>query len=167
MACDVFISYAHRDNLAPNNGQGFVSRLIELVKIASEQRYGHDIVFFWDEDLASGVQWEREIYEKLGICRIFIPIVSPSWRNSKWAGQEWDAVWRRVREDRSLGNQTRIIPVSYFMERGATADLPEEVRSLQFRRRFQGLMSNTELLKQADGLADDVAKLLSKLDQLQ
>jgi hypothetical protein len=58
MACDVFVSYAHRDNRAPNGFQGFISRLIQLIKIRAEQKYGSDIAWFWDDELASGTRWE-------------------------------------------------------------------------------------------------------------
>jgi hypothetical protein len=167
VTCDVFVSYARRDNRAPINHQGFVSRLIELVKIGSEQKYGQDIEWFWDEDLASGTQWKDEIYERLAACRVFIAIVSPSWTNSQWAGREWDAVWKRVKEDRALGNQTRIIPVSFSLDKGAIATLPEQVRSLQFRRRFHSVMPDGELLRQADGLADDVVRILILLDRIE
>ena len=100
MASDVFISYSHRDNLAPNGSEnGFVSRLRSAVEVMAGMKYGCDISFFFDEDLASGCLWEQAIYDELANCRVLLPIVSPSWQNSKWAGKEWDAVWERVRED--------------------------------------------------------------------
>jgi hypothetical protein len=169
MPCDVFVSYAHRDNKVPE-GQptlGFVNRLVSYIEVEGGKKYGsRDIEVWSDEDLASGTLWSQALYEKLATCRVFLPIVSPSWMNSRWAGQEWNAVWNRVKNDQSLGTQTRIIPVSYLLDKGLTATLPAEVRSLQFNRRFRSVMSDVEFQKEADGLASDVANRLKALDKL-
>jgi hypothetical protein len=166
MACDIFVSYAHRDNRTSKGGEGFISRLTELVRIRSEQKYGFDIDLFSDEGLASGTLWEPTLYEQLDTCRVFLPIISPSWANSRWAGKEWDAVWKRVKQDRSLGNQTRIIPVSFEISDGFISSLPEQQKSLQFRRHFRNQMSDQEFRHEVDGLSEDISKLLKKLDAL-
>jgi hypothetical protein len=165
MACDVFVSYAHRDNQAAE-GLPFVSRLVKFIQVETGKKYGRDVVVWWDESLASGTQWNEAIYDELAACRIFLPIVSPSWTNSKWAGQEWDAVWKRVKEDQALGTQTRIIPVSFELSKGFTSSLPEQQRSLQFKRHFRNLMLEQEFRLEADGLAGDISGLLTKLDGL-
>jgi hypothetical protein len=160
---DVFISYAHLDNESAE-GMGFISRLKNFLKIEASKKYGKKVILWWDADLAAGTRWEPEIYNQLSGCRIFLAIISPSWTNSHWAGQEWTAVWNRLAVDEALGTQTRIIPVAFEFSEGFMSTLPEQQRSLQFRRYFRTVMSDVDFRTEADALAGDISRLLIKID---
>jgi hypothetical protein len=161
---DVFLSYSHLDNEAAE-GVGFISRLVKFIQVGVSLKYGRRVTIWWDENLAAGTQWNQEIYDQLSECRVFLAIVSPSWTNSQWAGQEWHAVWNRLAVDQTLGTQTRIIPVSFEYSKGFISTLPEQQRSLQFRRHFRMVMTDAEFKTEVDALAEDISRLLKRLDE--
>jgi hypothetical protein len=166
MAYDIFVSYAHLDNEVAE-GPAFVTRLVSFIKVEASKKYGSSVSVWWDKDLEAGALWDPALEEQLRDCRILLAIVSPSWVNSKWANKEWDRFWSRVKGDEALGNQTRIIPVSFELSKGFTATLPAQQRSLQFTRHFRSVMSDVEFRTEADGLAADISRLLKKLDELE
>ena len=176
---DVFISYAHADNRIPigrQEGYGFVSLLRSYVETWVGQLYTRDVKVSFDGDFASGTLWKEEIYSKLANCRVFLPIVSPRWQESKWTRREWNALWQRVKEDEGLGNDTRIIPISYNLDDKSEFRMPSqsgeesesrlraETQSLKFKRRFYIVQDDFD--KQAYGLAKDIADRLIRLDKL-
>jgi hypothetical protein len=163
MASDVFVSYAHRDNTAAE-GEPFVARLLKYIGTECSKKYGRDIQVFDEGVLASGTQWEKAIYDELAACRIFLPIVSPSWVASNWAGDQWDAVSQRVKQDRELGRQTRIVPIAYLLKKGRE-ELPEKVRSLELRYYFDEVMDTFSFRMKVDLLANEIADLLKLLDR--
>jgi len=165
MACDVFVSYAHIDDQPYDGRGGFVSRLIEAFRVPAEQNYGKKLNIYWDKDLASGTSWNPAIYDELASCRIFLAVISPSWQNSQWAGKEWDAVWTRLTKEECRGRQTCIIPVSYTLNKGFKSSLPDQVKSLQICREFKRRMSDDEFTEQVEGLAEDIANVLLRLDK--
>jgi hypothetical protein len=75
-------------------------------------------------------------------------------------------VWERVKKDQDLGTQTRIIPVSFELSKGFTSTLPQQQRSLQFKRHFRNVMSEWEFRTEADNLAGDISQLLKKFDEI-
>jgi len=177
---DVFISYAHKDNevaLGEKPSLGFVARLVSRIRLYGEMRYRTKLKIFYDSDLASGVLWEKSIYQALDSCRVFVPIVSPSWLDSKWGGAEWDAVFKRVETENLTANRTRIIPVSFELENlleefkkgGDTVEEKElqrrlyMVRELQLKQRFRDFMPEEDFKPAAWAVVDDIFNLLGKL----
>jgi len=77
---DVFISYAHRDNL-----DGWISRLrSKLAEKLNPFLAGHAEVWF-DDRLAPGVYFREEIQQKLKNTPIFVAVVSPSYLDSEFS----------------------------------------------------------------------------------
>ena len=60
--------------------------------------------FLAHEDLRVSQQWKTRILEELGVCDIFVPIVSRAFRRSNWCGQELGAAVQR--------DSVLIVPVS-------------------------------------------------------
>jgi TIR domain len=168
MACDVFVSYAHRDDTVVEGDRrdGFITRLVKSIKNYGGIKIGSDLEVFHDVQLAAGEFWEKRIYDELASCKVFIPVISPSWRGSKWADKEWTTVWSRVKEDAGLGTLSRILPVTFELPREERHKLPDRIKSLQYKRHFRGIMSQKEFELEADGLAEDVKDILRKIDQL-
>jgi len=180
---DVFISYAHDDDEVPEDKRpdpGFVTRLVNRIRTYGRVTGGKQLTLFFDQDLASGRLWKPSIFKALKSCRIFVPIVSPSWLSSKWCGEEWDAVWNRVSTENLPDDQTRIIPVSFELDRlrkslqeGAyTAEQKQmqericKVTDLQLKRRFELLMEPKKFEIQAKAFVCEIWNLLDRLKSL-
>ena len=47
---------------------------------------------FLDSDLHSGIKsgddWEQALYDQLQVCRVFLPLLTEHWVNSKWCFAE-------------------------------------------------------------------------------
>jgi hypothetical protein len=79
-SADVFISYAHRDNL-----DGWVTRLKKkLTEKLNPFVSGRAEVWF-DERLAPGVYFKEEIQQKLKDTPVFVAVVSPSYLESEFS----------------------------------------------------------------------------------
>jgi hypothetical protein len=85
---DVFISYAHKDNLPPESP---ITKLVTLLKETYCDRYnGEEIVVFFDEDgLKPGDLWENKLLESLRQSAVMIVILSNEYYNSEYCYKEW------------------------------------------------------------------------------
>src|SRR5262249_24385112 len=106
MAPDIFLRYSRADYGSPHSKKGFITRLMDHLKVVGRQKYGRDIDIFRADNLAAGVQWEKELFESLRGSWIFLPIFSPSWMNSQFCRREWDTYWEQIRTEFRVGNQT-------------------------------------------------------------
>src|SRR5215475_613133 len=78
-SADVFISYAHRDNL-----DGWVTRLKDkLTEKLNPFLAGRAEVWF-DDRIRPGVYFKEEIQQKLRHTPIFVAVVSPSYLDSEF-----------------------------------------------------------------------------------
>lgn len=68
-----------------------------------------------DLGMRSGVEWDPEIKQALGSCRVFVPLYAPRYFRSEYCGMEWDAFSRResLHRAQSAENSTQraIVPV--------------------------------------------------------
>lgn len=91
---DVFVSYAHLDNVDPIGGQRPVSRLVECVDWMIRRNLGHrgDLkVFFDNRDLGENQEIEVALEEARGSA-LFVAMVSPAYVNDQsWALREMEA----------------------------------------------------------------------------
>ena len=79
-SADVFISYAHRDNL-----DGWVTRLKDkLTEKLNPFLSGRAEVWF-DDRIAPGVYFKDDIQQKLKDTQIFVAVVSPSYLESEFS----------------------------------------------------------------------------------
>ena len=85
---DVFISYAHKDNLREQEYP--ITQLVNLLKETYRDRYGEDIEVFFDVDgLKPGDTWENKLLESLRQSAVMIVILSNNYYNSEYCYKEW------------------------------------------------------------------------------
>lgn len=77
---------------------------------------------FMDRSMNPGSEWSGELLEMVGICKVFVALLSPSYTASEWCGKEWNAFSRRkvTGGGRGAKYRTGIIPVIW-------APYPEEL----------------------------------------
>jgi tetratricopeptide (TPR) repeat protein len=163
MSPDIFISYAHSDDRTPDESVGFVSQIERYLQVSGSQKYGRPLEIFRDTHLASGVLWEKEVFDKLRASWVFVPIFSPSWINSLFCQREWDHYWDEVRHDFIVFNQTRIVPISFELPADFEQLLTDQ-RMLQVVHRFRNGMPEPEFKRTALALADEITQLLKARD---
>ena len=84
---NVFISYAHKDNPAPENP---ITELVALLQETYRNRYGEDIHVFFDVDgLKPGDLWENKLLESLRQSAVMIVVLSSEYYNSEYCYKEW------------------------------------------------------------------------------
>ena len=81
---DVFISYAHKDSA---QAKCFLSLL--QAKNASIK------IFFDYDELKSGVDWQRTLYDSIDGCRCFIALVSDNYQVSDVCNEEFNLALAR------------------------------------------------------------------------
>jgi hypothetical protein len=156
MPYDVFVSYERWDNEVAE-GTPFVDRLVNFIKIEGRKKnYGRAINIFYEEALEAGTQWKKATFDALTDCRLFLPIVSPSWVNSGWAKDQRDAISKRVDKD----GKTLVIPVTFELDKGSEAFLPDQIKSLTLKHRFQQVMEDVKFRNTADLLVNEIASRL-------
>src|SRR5437763_9215999 len=105
---DVFISYSHLDN---KNGwiDGFHLQLDKWLG----QFLAKPATIWRDSRLDSSTGLSNEILDQLRKAAILVPILTPSWAQSKWCLQELKEFQSAAAKNGGLwiGNRTRIIPV--------------------------------------------------------
>jgi hypothetical protein len=80
-SADVFISYAHRDNL-----DGWVTRLKnKLIEKLTPFLAGHTAEVWFDDRIGPGAYFKEEIQQKLKDTPIFVAVVSPAYLDSEFS----------------------------------------------------------------------------------
>jgi hypothetical protein len=164
MGPDVFISYSHSDDRAPLGRPGIVSRIKEYLTIAAPHKYGRELHFFSDKDLEPGVRWSPELKDKIAACRIFMPVISPSWKGSKFCQFEWTQCQQLVNGEDLAENRTRILPISFELPEGSELELAPDQAGLQIKHRFCDAMTDAQFEQVANDLANSLTKMLRFLD---
>jgi len=78
---NIFISYAHKDNVDPDPKKCWLDRLLEQLQPLNVQ----GLVKCWsDEELELGAQWHAEIQQALGAAKAGVLLVSPAFLASKY-----------------------------------------------------------------------------------
>jgi hypothetical protein len=85
-----------------------------------------------------GTPWHAGLRRALAHCRVFVPLYSPRYFQSRWCGQEWDAFDRRQDVLRQQGEYafSAIVPVLWVGSHGLR--LPSCARRLQYDNSWLG-----------------------------
>jgi TIR domain len=124
---DIFVSYAHLDNLAPaGGGHGWVDSFAELLTIQLKKRLGSGAVDLWiDRELAGNRPLTPEILRAVRESALLLVVMSPAYLQSQWCGRErstfLDVAAGRVATGRVFLVRCLDEPIS---------DRPEEFRDL-------------------------------------
>ena len=86
---DVFISYAHIDNLQPLQGkEGWISSFHQAVEIRVAQLLGARPKFWRDPKLQGNDEFPETLVDKLRDVALLVSVISPSYINSEWCRKE-------------------------------------------------------------------------------
>lgn len=176
----LFLSYAHRDDEPLVAGQaGWVERFQQALSVRLGQLLGREPKVWWDRQEIQGNEiFSGVIDDGLVQSAVLVPLMSPSYQNSKWCQKELDnfcAAAERAGGWR-IGNRSRIFkvvktPVPYDQQ-------PEELQGLLgyefFRKdpatgRIQELQvldpqrPDPEYLQKIDDLAQDISRMVAEL----
>jgi tetratricopeptide (TPR) repeat protein len=106
---DLFISYAHRDNV-----RGQVRELRDAINDNFEGFAGRPLKIFFDEDdIPTMAAWEQRIAKGLDESRLFLAVLSPNFFASDYCRREWEEYTRYEAMRQCLGEG--VAPV-YFVE---------------------------------------------------
>jgi len=168
MAYDVFLSYAHLDNRALRGKVGFVTRLAEAIRVKGSIKLGRDVSVCTDGEIPPGAEWEGNLLQKLWFSRVLVPVISPSWLNSKWSNKEWNEKWKDVKGDLFYTSQTCILPVAFQLDEAARKNIEAQQRTLQFSKGiFLDPMDDAEFDDALTPLLDSLKTTLTALDRLE
>jgi hypothetical protein len=76
----IFLSHSSKDNAAAG----------ELKIWLEAEPRNHSVFLDFDPEagIKGGANWEQTLYERLRICRVVIPLLTPDWLSSKWCFAE-------------------------------------------------------------------------------
>lgn len=110
---DIFISYAHLDDLALPGETGWVSMLHEVLRIRLSQLLGREPRIWRDKKLQGNDYFADTLVEQLPKVAALISIVSPRYVESEWCRRELTTFHDAARASGHLrqGNKSRIFKV--------------------------------------------------------
>src|ERR1041385_1104851 len=125
---DVFVSYAHLDNIPIASGQpGWVDTLVDQLRNEVTKRVGSQNVRFWiDRCLDGNHPITPEIINAIHKSATLLVVMSPSYLNSEWCRREREAFLRVVR-DRVTAGSVFVV----FVRNVERSDVPPEFGDLQ------------------------------------
>lgn len=179
---DVFISYAHIDNMplrADEPDSGWVSKFNYVLHSLLSQELGRRAKIWRDPSMDSNTYIWDTIVENMDKSRTFISIVSPSYLNSQWCPREL-STYRERKKPARIGNKSRIFkvfkqPVNQNQISEDLQDLFEEVLATNFFEQEQasgktrsfnaayGEKWEQSFYQKIDYLAQEIADLLEEI----
>jgi MinD-like ATPase involved in chromosome partitioning or flagellar assembly len=113
--CDVFISYAHIDDLSmADTDKGFVARLQEDLSVRLTQFVGRPVRIWRDSKLGGNDLFSEQSGAALEKAAILLTVVSPQYVKSEWCRREL-ATFVKVAESQggvSVGERSRVLWVA-------------------------------------------------------
>jgi hypothetical protein len=118
---DIFISYAHVDNIPVfNQEQGWIEQFHEDLRILLVQRLGRidDIRIWWDEKrLDGGTFFDHSIEEGIRRTAVMLCLLSPGYMKSDYCQKELDAFYQKVQDEEfglKVGDRSRLLNVLLY-----------------------------------------------------
>lgn len=111
---DIFISYAHIDNLPLDEGlKGWVETLHDRLKIRLMQLLGEEVKIWRDRKLQGNDVFEETLTARLGKVALLVSILSPRYVKSEWCIREVDEFCRQAALSGGLqvGDKLRVFKV--------------------------------------------------------
>jgi hypothetical protein len=106
---EVFISYSHRDNVAPFEGEpGWVQEFERALKTFLTEVLGREPAIFRDTKLPRDQPFPDVLVERLTSVKAFVCVMSPNYVNSEWCGRELSTF---LEEAKAEGGPTSILKV--------------------------------------------------------
>jgi hypothetical protein len=176
---DVFISYAHVDNLELTEGrQGWVSNFHRALQIRLAQVLGREVRVWRDDKLSANDIFDEHVVERVANAAVFICVLSPRYVKSQFTQQELNAFLRSADEhdDLVVGTQSRLVKV--LKQPVPLSEQPRELQSMLGYEFFMidpgsgrvreltpefGPEAEREFWLKLDDLAHDVVTLLESV----
>src|SRR4051794_37639418 len=113
---DIFISYAHLDNItASHEQQGWIEQFYEDLRVSLAQRIGRldAIKIWWDNKKLDGsILFDQSIEEGIKKSAIMLSLVSPGYMESDYCKKELDAFYKKAQQEQlglKAGDRSRIV----------------------------------------------------------
>src|SRR5687768_12560238 len=101
---DIFISYAHVDNIAfPNQADGWIKQFFDNLNLMLAKRFGRlgIVNFWWDtKKLDGSVLFDKSIEEGIKNSAIMICLNSPGYIASDYCQQELRTFYSKVQSEK-------------------------------------------------------------------
>lgn len=106
-----FFSYARRDSADDPYLRTFYDDLCRELSIRAAVE--KETTGFFDIDQPTGTTWPTTTGEAVGTCKVFVPVYSPWYFNSKACGSEWHGFDRRLKQHQLHTGETlaSVLPV--------------------------------------------------------
>ena len=176
-ATDLFISYAHIDNLAMDESEeGWISRLHSSLNVRVQQILGGQISIWRDKKLNGNDEFGDAIIDGLEQSNLFICVVSPRYIGSEWCVRELNTFLQKNADEIDLGARMpvfKIVKTHVDIEQQPASvqgqlgyvfydyDPETERRPDEFRQ-DTGNQKDSRYWSKLEDLADDIAQTLKK-----
>ena len=111
---DIFISYAHIDNLPLDEGlKGWVETLHERLKVRLMQLMGEEVRIWRDRKLQGNDVFEETLVGRIENVALLISVISPRYLKSEWCIREMEEFSRRaaLKGGLQVGDKLRVFKV--------------------------------------------------------
>lgn len=115
---DIFISYAHVDNIAfPGQSEGWIEQFYKNLNLMLAKRFGRmdTVKIWWDSKKLDGsVLFDESIKEGIRKSAIMICLNSPGYTMSDYCRQELDLFYKKAQSDKTglnIANRSRVVNV--------------------------------------------------------
>lgn len=129
---DIFISYAHIDNMPlSEEQQGWITRFHNTLSVFLSQRLGAKARIWRDQKLQGNDIFGAEITDQFRHAAVFISILSPRYVRSDWCRREIKQFCEQAQagDGLVLDNKARVLKVIKTpVDRDSEVDLPEVVK---------------------------------------
>lgn len=163
---DVFLSYKRAGaNVPAWIRNHFYPRLSELL----DDNLDRDVKVFFDENIAGGVIWPRELRTALQRTRILLPVCSPKYFVDEWCLAEWHSMAQREKLVGTSARQpwTLIYPV-IFCDSANFPGYAMERRMRSFRDwnqpqpQFEASMGYLDFHREVGRIAEELVQLIDR-----
>jgi hypothetical protein len=165
---DIFISYAHVDNVPLAKGQeGWITLLEERLRILVGQQLGEDIKLWRDPKLQGNDVFSEVLLARLKKVASFVSVLSPRYLRSDWCQNELNAFCQHagLHGGLTLGSQARVFKVvKTYLPRDKHPEPSQSLLGYEFYEYDEGTGRAREFSPDIDPIKDQ--RYWSKLKDL-
>jgi hypothetical protein len=112
---DIFISYSHLDNAAPEGKLGWIDDFHAELESGLVKKFGYNIIKIWrDKDLSGNTLFDNRIKEVINNSALFLALTSSNYLKSDYCRKELDWFYKQAEESRcglSVNNECRLLNI--------------------------------------------------------
>lgn len=159
---DLFISYAHADDVA------WIKAFEKSLREELARKLGSEVTVWQDaRELRLGQNWEAEISEGIRRSATFIPIISPSYKNSDWCTRERLTFMNLFPTIEALEGSNRFLKIiKKSWDNDDHLEFLPKLQHLVFYRREDGPAGEIEYLPGSEEFRLSIAHAVSAIAQI-